>query len=131
MPPHSLIGDHLRRELTCEHGALHRAEELLARPVARDHKVGDWRRLRGAVLVPARDGGVHGPGRLDHRVLEELAWPTLSGDLGPISSGKSPSSSFMVASTISSLDLAIQFTLPPAIGEHGAKTSSSMDFSSS
>ena len=57
--------------------------------------------------------------------------PTPSGDLGPISKGKSRSSSTIVASTISWLDLAIQLVLPPASGEHGAKTSSIMDFSSS
>jgi hypothetical protein len=37
----------------------------------------------------------------------------------------------MVASMISSSDLAIQLMLPPASGEHGANTSSSIDFSSS
>merc|ERR1719487_2163995 len=44
-----------------------------------------------------------------------------------ISVGKSRASSPMVASMISSSDLAIQLVLPPAIGEHGAKTSSSID----
>mmetsp|Transcript_7632 Transcript_7632/g.28577 ORF Transcript_7632/g.28577 Transcript_7632/m.28577 type:complete len:209 (+) Transcript_7632:149-775(+) len=57
--------------------------------------------------------------------------PTPSGDPGPISRGNKRSSSTIVASTISWLDLAIQLVLPPAIGEHGANTSSSMDFSAS
>merc|ERR1719387_1860162 len=51
------------------------------------------------------------------------------GAPGPISVGNKRSSSFIVASTISWFDLAIQFTLPPASGLHGANTSSSIDLS--
>mmetsp|Transcript_15542 Transcript_15542/g.37637 ORF Transcript_15542/g.37637 Transcript_15542/m.37637 type:complete len:502 (+) Transcript_15542:536-2041(+) len=53
--------------------------------------------------------------------------PTPSGDPGPISSGNRRSSSSIVASMMSWLLLAIQLVLPPASGEHGANTSSSMD----
>mmetsp|Transcript_10908 Transcript_10908/g.23989 ORF Transcript_10908/g.23989 Transcript_10908/m.23989 type:complete len:207 (-) Transcript_10908:1351-1971(-) len=48
-----------------------------------------------------------------------------------ISVGKSRASSPMVASMISSSFLAIQLVFPPAIGEHGANTNSSIDASSS
>mmetsp|Transcript_64023 Transcript_64023/g.177635 ORF Transcript_64023/g.177635 Transcript_64023/m.177635 type:complete len:201 (-) Transcript_64023:1014-1616(-) len=53
------------------------------------------------------------------------------GRCGPISVGKSRSSSFIVASTISSSVRFSQSTFPPASGAHGAKTSSSIDLSSS
>merc|ERR1719163_2297912 len=48
-----------------------------------------------------------------------------------ISRGKRRASSPIVASIISSSVLAIQLVSPPASGEHGAKTSSSIDASSS
>ena len=48
-----------------------------------------------------------------------------------ISVGKRRASSPMVASMISSSVLEIQLVLPPARGEHGAKTSSSIDCFSS
>mmetsp|Transcript_12757 Transcript_12757/g.32724 ORF Transcript_12757/g.32724 Transcript_12757/m.32724 type:complete len:318 (+) Transcript_12757:495-1448(+) len=54
--------------------------------------------------------------------------PTPSDAPGPISVGNSRCSSVIVASTISSLLFMIQLVLLPAMGEHGANTSSSIDF---
>ena len=48
-----------------------------------------------------------------------------------ISVGKSLANSPIVAWMMSSSLLAIQFTLPPANGEQGANTNSTMDLSSS
>mmetsp|Transcript_5192 Transcript_5192/g.10942 ORF Transcript_5192/g.10942 Transcript_5192/m.10942 type:complete len:201 (+) Transcript_5192:230-832(+) len=60
-------------------------------------------------------------------------WVAVAGHLSScaISVGKRRDSSPMVASIISSSDLAIQLVLPPASGEQGAKTSSIMDASGS
>mmetsp|Transcript_30765 Transcript_30765/g.52633 ORF Transcript_30765/g.52633 Transcript_30765/m.52633 type:complete len:420 (+) Transcript_30765:455-1714(+) len=87
------VHDHLGSELAAEHGALHRAQELLRRPISREHEVGDRRLLRRAVLVPSWDGGVDGARCLDHSILPQpgLAlgrlrgggWPAVVvGDLG-------------------------------------------------
>mmetsp|Transcript_13061 Transcript_13061/g.41744 ORF Transcript_13061/g.41744 Transcript_13061/m.41744 type:complete len:230 (-) Transcript_13061:500-1189(-) len=66
------VGDDLGRELARQHRPLHRAEELLACPVAREHKVGDGRRLARPVAVAAGRCGVHGARRADDGVLEQL-----------------------------------------------------------